>query len=248
MSGPYRPVILDNSEQLLAMSYRLRYQTFCLERLFFGKDQYPRQLETDTFDLASAHVGVLDADDDLVATARVVTRGPAGLPLMRHCTLFPTDTTLDDPANLVVELSRVCLSRGWNRRSGGALPDERTAGGPLPSARTPGRPATDPFSSLIKGVYQVTKHLRATHWIVAVEKALRRRLQRYGLPFHQAGPEVDYYGPVAPYILSLAEFEEVIRSRKYPALDGISVGLEPEYWPSPLAGTLIPYEVAAEAE
>ena len=69
MSAPYRPVTLDDSEQLLAMSYRLRYQSFCLERLFFSKDEYPSQLESDTFDRASVHLGVLNAQDELVGTA-----------------------------------------------------------------------------------------------------------------------------------------------------------------------------------
>lgn len=240
MSAPYRPVTLDNSEQLLAMSYRLRYQSFCLERLFFRKENYPTQLESDSFDRASVHVGVLNAQNELVGTARIVTPNSAGLPLFRFCTLFPDETEVTDPSNTVVELSRVCLNRRASRRGGAeALPasDEMATADSVAAAPAPGHESSDPLATLIKGMYHATKRLHATHWIIAVEKSLRRRITRYGLPFRQAGPEVDYYGPVAPYVMSLAEFDNVIRSRTYPVLEDFPVGLEREFWPVALSET-----------
>lgn len=233
MSAPYRPVTLDESAQLLNMSYRLRYQSFCLERLFFSKEQYPAELESDVFDRTSVHVGVLNAQDELVGTARVVMPNSAGLPLLQHCTLFPHETTLADPSNTVVELSRVCVNRRWNRATekARALSKESASAKSPSSVLEPGHESVDAFAALIKGMYQVTKRLHGTHWIIAVEKALRRRISRYGLPFRAAGPEADYYGPVAPYVMSLAELDDVIRSREYPVLDDFPVGLEPEYWP-----------------
>ena len=238
MSAPYRPVTLDDSMPLLAMSYRLRYQTFCLERLFFSKEAYPSQLESDIFDKSSVHVGVLSAEDELVGTARIVTRGSADLPLLRYCTLFPGDTTLTDPANTVVELSRVCLKRDWDapRASTSGRPESVA---PRSSARAPGRASDDPFAALIKAVYLEAKRLHATHWIVAIEKALRRRLLRYGLPFHLAGPEVDYFGPVAPYVLNVDELDDVVRRGEYPSLDGLPVDVDGDYWPSPLSQTSV---------
>lgn len=238
MSAPYRPVALDHSPQLLAMSYRLRYQSFCLERLFFSKDDYPSQLESDAFDRTSAHVGVVNAQDELVGTARVVRPSRAGLPLLRHCTLFPHVTALADPSNTVVELSRVCLNLRWSHRptDGPIAPPEGPASISAPRSTTTesGHGSNDALAALIKGIYHATKRMHGTHWIIAIEKALRRRITRYGLPFRVAGPEADYYGPVAPYVMSLAELDDVIRSRKYPALDDFLVGLEPHYWPTPL--------------
>jgi N-acyl amino acid synthase of PEP-CTERM/exosortase system len=237
MSAPYRPVTLDDSEQLLAMSYRLRYQTFCLERLFFSSDAYPTQLESDAFDSASVHVGVLNAEDELVGTARIILPTSAGFPLLRHCTLFPDQTVLTDPANRVVEVSRVCLKRRRHHphEARAAAAPARESIFPRPTVFAPGRVSTDPFAALIKAVYQATKRLHATHWIVAVEKPLRRRIARYGLPFHLAGPEVDYFGPVAPYVLSLAELDQVIQSHEFPALDDVPAGLEPDYSAAPLS-------------
>jgi N-acyl amino acid synthase of PEP-CTERM/exosortase system len=236
MSPPYRPVTIDDSAQLLDLSYRLRYQSFCLERLFFSKDQFPAQLESDAFDRTSVHVGVLNAHDELVGTARVVRPNSAGLPLLRYCTLFPHETTLADPSNTVVELSRVCVNRRSNRATdkAGVSPEERAFLRLPSSAHEPGRESTDAFATLIKAMYQATKRMRGTHWIIAVEKALRRRIARYGLPFRPAGPEADYHGPVVPYVMNLAELDGIIRSGTYPVLNDFPVGLEPEYWPSAL--------------
>jgi N-acyl amino acid synthase of PEP-CTERM/exosortase system len=234
MSAPYRPVTLDESAQLLNLSYRLRYQSFCLERLFFSKDQFPAELESDAFDHTSVHVGVLNAHDELVGTARVVRPNSAGLPLLRYCTLFPHETILADPSNTVVELSRVCVNRSASATDKRRAWREKRASAGLPSSR---HESADAFLTLIKGMYQATKRVHGTHWIIAVEKALRRRIGRYGLPFWTAGPEADYHGPVAPYVLSLAELDDVIRSGKYPLLEDFPVGLEPEYWPDRLAQT-----------
>jgi hypothetical protein len=103
----------------------------------------------------------------------------------------------------------------------------------------PGRASDDPFAALIKAVYVEAKRLHATHWIVAIEKALRRRLLRYGLPFHLAGPEVDYFGPVAPYVLNVDELDDVIRRREYLSLDDLPVDVDADYWPSPVSQTSV---------
>ena len=234
MSALYRAMTLDESTDLLNMSYRLRYHSFCLERPLFSKDRYPAELESDSFDQASVHVGVLNAQNELVGTARVVPPNAAGLPLLRYCHLFPYETTLANQSNTVVELSRVCINHRWRRAADATIAprDARVAKGWTPSWGDAGNESTDAFATLIKGMYHVTKRLRGTHWIIAVEKGLRRRISRYGLPFRPAGPQADYHGPVVPYVMSLADLDEVILSGDYEVLDDFPVGLEPEYWPS----------------
>jgi N-acyl amino acid synthase of PEP-CTERM/exosortase system len=229
VGAPYRTVPLDDSAQLLNLSYRLRYQSFCLERLFFSKDQFPTELESDAFDRNAAHVGVLNARDELVGTARVIMPSSAGLPLLRHCALYPFEAgVLSEPGNTVVELSRVCVNRLPNRRRGeqGLSASDALMSGGHSVASRPGRDSNDAFLTLIKGMYQATKRLRGTHWLIAVEKPLFRRIRRYGLPFRQVGPEADYFGPVAPYLMSIAELDDIIRSGKYPKLEDFPAGLE----------------------
>jgi N-acyl amino acid synthase of PEP-CTERM/exosortase system len=229
----FRPVTLE-SQDLIEMSYRLRYQTYCLERLLLSADDYADELEFDAYDPVSVHVGVVNDRDHLVGSARLVRRTSAGLPLFRYCTLFPGETTVADPDNVVVELSRVCIDRHQSRLSAGA--EARIAAPTV--ADTPGHAASayDPFATLIKATYQATKRMAGTHWIVAIERSLRRRIGRYGLPFRLAGPLVDYHGPVEPYVLSLAELDQVILGGRFSLLNDCLEGLEPEFRPQALRG------------
>lgn len=198
--------ILDDDPRLLGQSYRLRYQVYCVERQFLDAGDYPDQLEFDAYDRDSVHVGVVDGHGVLVAAARLVKSTRDGLPLFRYCTLFPSERTLDDPANTVVEVSRVSISRAYARH-----PEPRSRG-------------AEPFLTLLKAVIYGAKGAGATHLIGATDAALHRRLVRFGFPYRLAGPSVDYYGPVAPHIMSLAELDQVVLSGHYPALKDFPVG------------------------
>ena len=228
MSPTFRPVTIDDSPHLLEISHRLRYQTYCVERRFLNAEDYPNQLESDAFDRDSVHVGVLDADDELVGTARIVKPNSAGLPFLLHCTLFPLETTFAQLGNTVVEISRVCINRRYTRRRSDVFsdaPEPAESEHAIPS-HDRRRERDDVFVTLVKALYHATKRLGATHWIIAIEKSLRRRIARYGLPFQLAGPEGDYYGCVAPYIMSLAELDQVIHGRQFASLDSFPIGLE----------------------
>jgi N-acyl amino acid synthase of PEP-CTERM/exosortase system len=229
MSPAFRPVTIDDSPHLLEKSQRLRYQVYCVERRFLNAEDYPNQLEFDQFDRDSVHVGVLDAESELVGTARIVKPNNAGLPFLLHCTLFSHETTFAELGNTVVEISRVCINRRYTRRRSDGFSD--APGQESDEHAIPGhdrrREHDDVFVTLVKALYHATKRMGATHWIVAIEKPLRRRIARYGLPFQLAGPEVDYYGCVAPYIMSLAELDQVIHGHQFASLDSFPVGLEP---------------------
>jgi hypothetical protein len=64
-----------------------------------------------------------------------------------------------------------------------------------------------------------------------MEKALQRLLLMYGFPFRPVGPEADYFGPITPYIMALADFDRTILDRRIPLLDNFLSGLEPQYHP-----------------
>jgi N-acyl amino acid synthase of PEP-CTERM/exosortase system len=237
MTGTFRPVMLDDSPTLLEKSYRLRYQVYCLERKFLCADDYPGHLETDRFDRDSVHVGVLDVEGDLVGTARLVKAGGDGLPLLRHCILFPEVTTLGDVGNRVMEVSRVSISRHFARRQGdppfGAVAEAVVD--PVVSAlhaRQRRQHRAEPFLTLLKAIIYGAKRAGATHLIGATDAALHRWLLHYGFPYRLSGPDAEYYGQIAPYIMSLAEFDEIVLSRHFAVLDDFPVGMDPERWPT----------------
>jgi N-acyl amino acid synthase of PEP-CTERM/exosortase system len=132
---------------------------------------------------------------------------------------------LGDLERRVIEISRLAVSRAYNRRAGDAhfslegatiRPDgpERRGGGEL-------------VMTLYKAIYQVSKRRGISDWMAATEKSLHRLISRNGFPFRQIGPQTDYYGPVSPYLLNLAELDDIISSHRFALLDTFPDGLEP---------------------
>jgi N-acyl amino acid synthase of PEP-CTERM/exosortase system len=219
--------VLDDSPLLLEQSYRLRYEVYCVQRQFLPAADYPAEREVDEFDRHSVHLGVLNQQGEVIATARLVRLSELGLPLFQHCTLFPDTPSLDDNTRSVVEVSRLCVSRGYNRRAGDEFyalqgPTGRTEG---PERRKGG----EIVLVLYKALYQASKRNGFTHWLAATEKSLQRLVARYGFPFKAVGPETDYYGIVSPYLMDLHEFDDVILGRQVPLLSEFLTGLEAEF-------------------
>ena len=69
-------------------------------------------------DRHSVHFAVLNLQGEVVATARLVERSDAGLPLFRHCSFFADAPSLRGGTHRVVEVSRLSVSKKYNRRAG----------------------------------------------------------------------------------------------------------------------------------
>ncbi len=224
---------IDGDPELMAQHYRLRYQVYCVERAFLHAEDYPDQQERDEFDCDSVHVGAVDALGVLAGTARVIPPNRRGLPVFRYCTLFPHVRTLEDPGHVAVEISRVSISRHYASRgedaSAGVQPTDAAAASARASQRR--RRRTEPFMTLMKAVVQGAKLAGATHLIGATDAALHRWLVHYGFPYRVSGPGVDYYGLVAPCIMSLSELDQVILEGKFRSLEGFPLGWNPALWP-----------------
>jgi N-acyl amino acid synthase of PEP-CTERM/exosortase system len=226
---------IDDTPALLEQSFALRYQVYCLERGFLNPDHYPNQRETDAFDAHALHFGTTNLQRELVGTARLVQDGGAGFPLFQHCTIFPGETEIYRPEYTVVEVSRLSVSRKYRRRKeDGAYGDQ---GAPAPANLARERRGEhaeyggELIVSLYKALYQASKRHGITHWLAATEKSLHRLLAKYAFPLRLIGPEIDYFGPVAPYLMDVSEFDQVILSRTRPLLDDFLVGLEPQFRP-----------------
>jgi N-acyl amino acid synthase of PEP-CTERM/exosortase system len=221
---------IDHTPRLLESSYRLRYQVYCLERGFLRPEDYPLGLETDEFDCVSSHVGAVDAHGELAGTARLVKNTAAGFPLFHHCSIFPQERARDTPNDRVVEIGRLSVSRHYRRRladaaaiTGNDQSPQRAAGYQGENRRS-GRGGV--LLTIIKAVYQQSKRMGATEWLAATEPSLQRVLARHGVPFRQIGPESDYFGLVAPYVMDVEEFDQIILSGRFPELEGFDLGLE----------------------
>jgi N-acyl-L-homoserine lactone synthetase len=209
---------IDDDPVLMEQSYRLRYQVYCLERGFLSAANYPDRLECDEFDRFSLHAGVVNRQRELVGTLRLVKVDMAELPLFRHCTIDDQyDRELRRDGVQLAEVSRLCMSRECRDDSGG---NSRVG------------------LNLFRATYQTSKRARLTHWLVAMEPSLHRLLAAVGVPFRLAGPVTDYFGPVAPYMCDLHEFDEIILSGKRPRLRSFLDGLEPQFHPAACMGVV----------
>lgn len=206
--------VIDGDQRLMDLSYRLRYQVYCVERSFLNAGDYPEQLERDEFDRYSVHVGVVNRGRELLATSRLIQVSMRGLPLFRHCQIFPNETELYRETNRIVEVSRLCVSRELKQSLQGS---------------GHGRAAI--VAALYRELYQASKRAGFTHWLVATEHSLQRLVTGFGFPFRAIGPLTDYFGPVAPFLMDLREFDQIILSGTRPALSTFLDGLEPEYLP-----------------
>ena len=231
--SPYfSAVVVDGIPELLEATYRLRYQVYCLERRFLPAAEYPDQRETDAYDAHSVHVAVVNTSGEVAATARLIELTDAGLPLLNHCALFLDVVPSSFVTGRVVEVSRLSVSRRYNRRAGDAY--YALAGakfGITEEERRTSNRGGEIIMTLCHALYQASKRSGYTHWLAATEKSLQRLIAAYSLPFEPIGPEVDYYGKVTPYAMSVRRFDEVILSGTVPLVSDFLRGLEPEFLP-----------------
>jgi N-acyl-L-homoserine lactone synthetase len=190
---------IDDDPRLLEQSYRLRYQVYCVERGFLDAADYPDGREIDEFDAHSVHLALLDAEGVMIGTARLIKPNPHGFPLFRHCAFYPEVQALDAPHVVPVEVSRLAISRRH-------APRHRQA---------------EPFLTLVRAMVQGARRAGATHLMGANEAALQRKLANFGFPYRICGPTSDYYGPVAPHLMSLRELDDIILDGRFPALLGL---------------------------
>jgi N-acyl-L-homoserine lactone synthetase len=215
---PFEIRQIDDDPGLMEQSYRLRYQVYCVERGFLDAANYPDQLERDEFDGFSLHAGVIAEPNRLVGTLRLVKICMEELPLFRHCTIDEecARRLRQDDVRLA-EVSRLCMSRECR--------DEQTGNSRV-------------ALSLFRAGYQTSKRAGLTHWLAAMESSLHRLLSAVGVPFRVAGPVTDYFGPVAPYVCALQEFDQIILSGTRPRLRSFLDGLEPEFHPGVFMGSV----------
>jgi len=69
---------------------------------------------------------------------------------------------------------------------------------------------------LVRGLYlqlyRDSKQRGLTHWYAVMAKGLYIILKRWGIPFHQIGPAMDYHGLRAPYVVSIETVEHALEA------------------------------------
>ncbi len=226
--------------ELLRETYRLRYQVYCQELNFLNPENYPEGMEKDEYDPHSIHFAALDQEDEIVGTIRLIKGADIPFPIEVHCRL---DIKINGNGLLrknLAEISRLAVSKKYRKR----VDDGRTGMESYPMAKDSEEAKRELESKeyrrkrpeIVLGLYRLmyceSKEHHLTHWFAAMERTLWEVLNRYGMQFKQIGEEVDYYGPVIPFLGSISDLERHIYQRN-PELYAsyFLAGLDPQYWP-----------------
>ena len=222
--------------------YSIRYQVYCLERGFLVEQDHPDELESDEYDAHSLHILATHRAGHPAGTARLVMSSPLGFPATRHCVFTDEYAFLNNPFHPSLlgfaEVSRLAISKSFRRREGDTLyggpPRENPAStdGADVLSFTPPRNTPEILMGICRLLYQQSKRRGITHWVLAMERSLYVMLKRMGFKYTPAGPEVDYYGPVRPYVASIDELEAGLYRASPRTLAFMVEGLEPALVPA----------------
>ena len=197
-------------ESELKKLYALRYQVYCLEKMFLDLRDYPSSLEHDQYDASAIHLGAYGADDSIIGSLRLVRSTKMHFPIFEHCVVsdLPTDASSLEFA----EISRLIISK--RRRADVRQPDTMAPAQIVNERRDfTNFGISTLLMELFRVMFSYSKQRNIKYWLAAMEPSLMRLLQRYHFNFHPIGPMTDYYGQVIPCIASLAEIEKHVAEK-----------------------------------
>lgn len=211
----YRKVEFEDKE-FMEKLYHLRFKVYCHERSFFNVEDYPTELECDEYDGQSIHFAAVDKEDgEIVGTLRMILPGKHRLPIEKYCPYIKVND--DVPMGQKFgEISRLVITKDLRRRKHDGHYYESLAEdiiGVDANNREFRRSAKPMTFGLYREMYWECKKIGVTHWYTLAETSLWRLLHKHGLLFECIGDEVDYSGPVKPYLASIVSIEKELNER-----------------------------------
>jgi N-acyl amino acid synthase of PEP-CTERM/exosortase system len=183
----------------LQEAFRLRYQVYCLDRGFEDAGSCPDGFERDDYDDLALHCLLRDRlGKSALGTVRLVmaSAGPSGingLPLADYAHRESIEVLASLPPTSTAEISRFAIAR-WAREI--LWQSQRASRAGCVPTRDLECSRLLPYMSLglIRGLVRLSIEHGISHWCLAAEPSLLRRLRGFGLHFVNAGPMVEHRG------------------------------------------------------
>lgn len=192
---------------LMARVFKLRFQVYCVECGLLARADYPDRQESDAYDAASTHFCAFNQGDELVGYVRLVRCGPGLLfPFQTRCHSLSEGVTLPPP-EASAEISRLIVRHDYRRRRGDTVAGVTAASADNTRECEKRDRSPQILLSLYRQMYLQSLAQGVRYWYAAMERPLARALKQMNFAFKQVGAEMNYYGPVAPYLADLRELE-----------------------------------------
>lgn len=193
--------------------YELRFQTYCQELGFLPSAEFPDGREVDEFDHDAAHFCEFDAVGRISGYVRLVRENAQrAFPFEHYC--GPVYNHINKPGHgKAVEISRLILRQALRKRRGNPISSESAPNLDDQAARHQATPSALVLPKLYRQMFQYSLASGVDWWFAAMERPLARSLTMMGYPFRQVTPVADYHGPVATYLMDLAELQTQLQAR-----------------------------------
>ncbi|HQO57917.1 MAG TPA: PEP-CTERM/exosortase system-associated acyltransferase [Candidatus Omnitrophota bacterium] len=208
----YKKVYKDEP-QLMEQIYRLRYEVYVTEFGYIKAEHYLDGLEYDKYDRQAQHFAAVDPDGEVVGAVRLILPGDLDLPLEEQCASIYNPKQIYSHVRFG-EMSRLIVSKKLRNRRGftRSCQEKHKALGDHSEDVLYRCFAKCTIIGLCSCVFEESQRLNITHWYALMEKKLYLLLALYGFKFNCIGPEIDYYGSVFPYVVSLSDIERSIHN------------------------------------
>jgi N-acyl amino acid synthase of PEP-CTERM/exosortase system len=205
-------VVSADTIGLMETAFRIRYQVYCVEKAFEDTTAFPDQMETDEYDMHSAHSLVrCKASGQYTGMVRLVLPDPVDmnkpLPMEKFCQSGMKTSGIDlssIPRDALAEVSRFSVSKELKRQcSSQSVISVVGAEDKQKDKSTEAQMLPHITLGLFAGIVRMSAQNNITHWLSVMEPTFLRFLSRYGIYFQKTGPVVDYHGKRQPAVASI---------------------------------------------
>ena len=211
--------LASDNEEVLNSIYRLRYQVYVNEWGFEDAEDHPGGLESDAYDAESVHFyAYYDNEEEVIGTIRLILNSGLTFPIENEFSI--ASLPADIPRDRVAEISRLAISKNYRRRAiDKAIFGQNSIGLEeyVRLAKKHSEERRKSESELVRGlylaIYKYSKQRDITHWYAVMARGLYTMLARWGIRFEQVGPEKDYHGIRAPYLVCIDNIEKALEQK-----------------------------------
>ncbi len=188
-------IVEANSEELINICKKLRYQVFCEERNRFDAKSHNNFSEEDHYDDHAAQTLLKDKiSGEYIATARLILSTDREKPFhypLEECITSHNHVAIDMINNMpkikTAEISRFAISKQYRKRY------KKVTQNPPNEQKLVNTDALITIG-LIKSLTKMSADNNVANWLAFMEPSLLRLLSRLGIHFETHGPLINHCG------------------------------------------------------